>query len=236
MKKAKTFQCQKLARKIKTEAEPKKAQLIRQLAETKKINHTTIGVIFLWDRVVKLEEYLCEKLEHLKPENLQVAQGLEIRVLEAQSLKTEASKIQRELTEFIKKLYHEDKAKVEQEEPESEAEPAEDYFVGALNQNEDASEDESTRSPVPEKRKKNRLGQRARRELWEKQFGDKANHVKKAKRERLMEKKQKAKIVEAAIQKPQAPAKDLHPSWAAKLAQKQRATTSTTEPERIVFD
>ncbi|KAI9337282.1 hypothetical protein BDR26DRAFT_864116 [Obelidium mucronatum] len=67
-----------------------------------------------------------------------------------------------------------------------------------------------------EKRKKNRPGQRARRELYEQQYGKQANHIVN-KELTLVNKIRKPAVAKAA-----APIVDekLHPSWAAKKAQK----------------
>ncbi|KAI8618401.1 BUD22-domain-containing protein [Chytriomyces sp. MP71] len=69
-----------------------------------------------------------------------------------------------------------------------------------------------------EVKKKNRMGQRARRDLWEKEFGREANHVKN----RAVE-DQKAKAAQMARAKAPAAKTDekVHPSWAAKKAQRQ---------------
>ncbi|KAJ3004063.1 UNVERIFIED_CONTAM: hypothetical protein HDU68_005324, partial [Siphonaria sp. JEL0065] len=62
------------------------------------------------------------------------------------------------------------------------------------------------------KKKKARLGQRARRELWEQQYGKKANHI--VNKELSLVNKKKKTAVPAPVDE------KLHPSWAAKKAQK----------------
>ncbi|KAJ3238035.1 hypothetical protein HDU81_008506 [Chytriomyces hyalinus] len=75
-----------------------------------------------------------------------------------------------------------------------------------------------------EKKKKNRMGQRARQELYEKQFGKQANHVIKRQVEVI---KHKAKAAPAVVDE------KVHPSWAAKRAQKQ--TITAFAGNKIVF-
>ncbi|TPX73281.1 hypothetical protein CcCBS67573_g05448 [Chytriomyces confervae] len=75
-----------------------------------------------------------------------------------------------------------------------------------------------------DKKKKNRMGQRARQELYEKQFGKQANHVIKRQVEVI---KHKAKAAPAVVDE------KVHPSWAAKRAQKQ--TITAFAGNKIVF-
>ncbi|KAJ3187258.1 hypothetical protein HK101_009409 [Irineochytrium annulatum] len=82
------------------------------------------------------------------------------------------------------------------------------------------SEDEELlQAELKPKKEKNRMGQRARRQLWERQFGKNANHVKK----QLMESRNEAKKPSSQGNAARLPAKKdsgLHPSWQAK--QKER--------------
>jgi len=96
------------------------------------------------------------------------------------------------------------------------------------------------RGPPEKKERKNRMGQQARRALWEKKFGRHANHVqkqaeeeaeKKARRERREAERKKGKPVEGP----------LHPSWEAarKAKEKQAAVAAAmAKPagKKITFD
>lgn len=131
------------------------------------------------------------------------------------------------------------------------------YFSGS------ESEPEDIEGGAP--RRKNRMGQQARRALWEKKYGAKANHVKKAKKEEKSsrdsgwdlkrgatdgsERRPKKMKGYATGQKPgdsnmrrkeakpkPQDDKPLHPSWeAAKKAKEQKATTAF-QGKKVVFD
>ncbi|KAJ3110016.1 hypothetical protein HK100_003175 [Physocladia obscura] len=113
----------------------------------------------------------------------------------------------------------------------------ESAFVGNLNEgfsdvsfsgDEDDGDDDSglkKRDKEEKKAKKNRMGQRARQQIWEKEYGKNANHM------------LKKKIEPPAFKKP-APQKieeNLHPSWAAKRAQKQQAGPVEFSGKKVVF-
>ena len=95
---------------------------------------------------------------------------------------------------------------------------------------------------------KNRLGQRARRELYEKEFGEQANHIKKGEEwvskemQPLNRKMKRAKEREAQAQtKNTSLDPTLHPSWKAKMAQKEAIEArlkevATVKPTKIRFD
>lgn len=108
-------------------------------------------------------------------------------------------------------------------------------------------------SPVQPKERKNRMGQQARRTLWEKKFGKNANHVKKDEEEQGREKVEqrikqgrggegKNKKSESGAKKSTEAEGPLHPSWeAARKAKEQQARVQEAvmgKPmgKKIVFD
>ena len=117
-----------------------------------------------------------------------------------------------------------------------------------------AEQRELHRQPKEPKKKKerkapkNRLGQRARRELYEKEFGEQANHIKKGEEwvskemQPLNRKMKRAKEREAEAQtKNTSLDPTLHPSWKAKMAQKEAEEArlkevATVKPTKIRFD
>ena len=152
---------------------------------------------------------------------------------------------------FLQKIYHDAPKdavlpKVKSSQP---SDDSSSIFITSLNEEKrpkqpkrkhpdfysDNSDEEDTAFPVH--KKKNRPGQRARRELWEKQYGENAKHVKKLKEERpkKLVPKQMAQT-ERKPMKTTESVKDLHPSWAAKLQQKQKLTAAIAETSRIVFE
>ncbi|KAI5852804.1 Bud-site selection protein [Morchella snyderi] len=110
------------------------------------------------------------------------------------------------------------------------------------------------KGPAQPKERKNRMGQQARRALWEKKFGKEANHVKKGEEEKGREKIEQrikqgrgggGKKQESAPEKKVKPTEvegPLHPSWeAARKAKEQQAKVQEAvkgKPmgKKIVFD
>ncbi|RKP19949.1 hypothetical protein ROZALSC1DRAFT_28504 [Rozella allomycis CSF55] len=73
--------------------------------------------------------------------------------------------------------------------------------------------------------KKNRMGQRARKQLWEKLYGNEADHLKKPKPKTVKEEKMNKQKESADT--------ELHPSWALK---KEMNKSKPFEGKKIVFD
>lgn len=261
MKKAKTFQIRKITRKLKTETdETKKSKLEPQLAVTKALDHVKLGLALL-NAALQSDELVWSRVKDVHVLAEESDNDLSWLVQEKQSLLKDIREFLAKLfhDNETKPAVVEEKDSVEPDvEPSLGKEDS--YFVSSLNQNSkktkmrDADLDED--EPVKKKRrtpryddseleedeprkKKNRLGQRARRELWEQKYGDKAKHVRRAKAEKIKSKKHNLREYTAEQQKRELPqekkaiASDLHPSWAAKLAQKQMASAGPSE--RIIF-
>ncbi|KAI8375977.1 uncharacterized protein BYT42DRAFT_572965 [Radiomyces spectabilis] len=92
--------------------------------------------------------------------------------------------------------------------------------------------------------KKNRPGQRARRQKWEEMYGDKAKHVQAEREKDQKAREEKAKQqVKNKSQKPQIMAEDMetfHPSWQAKRQQQEMMAKALSGQgganKKIVFD
>ena len=100
--------------------------------------------------------------------------------------------------------------------------------------------------PPEKKERKNRMGQQARRALWEKKFGKEANHVKSAeeeareKRERRDAKRARNGLAPMGEKRPEKEG-PLHPSWeAARLAKEKQAKMAEVmfkpQGKKITFD
>lgn len=100
--------------------------------------------------------------------------------------------------------------------------------------------------PPEKKERKNRMGQQARRALWEKKFGKEANHVKSAeeeareKRERRDAKRLRNGLPAMGEKKPEKEG-PLHPSWeAARMAKEKQAKMAEAmfkpQGKKITFD
>lgn len=94
----------------------------------------------------------------------------------------------------------------------------ESMFIGSLKAN-------AKRHEGPQEEHKNRMGQRARRQLAEKLYGDKANHLKKpSKKPKQAEKKTKTPHLSSN-----------HPSWEAKRAEAQKLSKTKFAGNKVVF-
>lgn len=115
----------------------------------------------------------------------------------------------------------------------SDSDPDADYYRG------------KKRGPPEKKQRKNRMGQQARRALWERKFGTRANHIKKAEleaRQQAPPKGRPKKPAAATEGKKAAGEGPLHPSWEAarKAKEKQalaaQAVRGQALGKKITFD
>lgn len=232
----------------------KKEKVLAQLEEAKKMDHTTLGVEFLCGVLQSDESVWSRVKDHVKTSTSTISS-----FAGAASYKKEQQNMLADIKGFLAKLFNdqvsaETKADVQETTTGKSQDP---YFVESLNQVEESDisgdsqdddydgDNEDGSSRPTERKKKNRLGQRARRELWEQKYGDKAKHVRKAKDEKKKKvfrdgatigtcREPTAKPVGKPVGKQ---VSDLHPSWAAKLEQKKRLQAiSSSAPTRIVFD
>ena len=132
------------------------------------------------------------------------------------------------------------------------------YWSGS----EEATDDEEAAGPP---KRKNRMGQQARRALWEKKYGTGANHVKQEEKQQKRNRDSGWDTKRGATgpggggrgnrggrggfgqnrgghqntSKPSGPPKDtgpLHPSWEAKRKQKEQGSTAAFQGKKVVFD
>ncbi|KAI5814578.1 BUD22-domain-containing protein [Pyronema omphalodes] len=103
-------------------------------------------------------------------------------------------------------------------------------------------EQNAKRGPPEKKERKNRMGQQARRALWEKKFGARANHVRQQ-QEKEQAKKLKAekKKMEKEQEKKRIADAPMHPSWEAARKAKEKAAamaSAISKPlgKKITFD
>ncbi|KAL6933909.1 hypothetical protein ACO0R3_001691 [Hanseniaspora guilliermondii] len=106
----------------------------------------------------------------------------------------------------------------------------------------------------PEKKKKNRRGQRERRLIWEKKYGRSANHVQKKIQEETANKLERQKAYEERVFKrlereqeykdkqrakmekaKEYASKEFHPSWEAKRIQEEKAKNVKFQGKKVVF-
>ncbi|KAL1728596.1 Bud-site selection protein, partial [Schizophyllum commune] len=108
--------------------------------------------------------------------------------------------------------------------------------------------DDSDIEEIQDKPKKNRRGQRARRLIWEREYGKNANHKKKErdqaleKRRQWEERQQKRAAAAAAREEreraqAQEKSRPIHPSWEAKkkLKEKEAAAMVPSQGKKLVF-
>lgn len=231
-KKAKAFKIRKVTRQIKEETDDSKKQKQNEkLVEIKKLDHTDLGEHFLQRALAEHEQMsgIINQSPVEIPENL-------LASLETPAIKREIEAEAIQIRDFIQNLYHSGEADSieEQDKPKNQDN---DIFVGLL------SEKPKKQKSVPkiiEKPRKNRLGQRARRQMWEMKYGSKANHVVNTGfEEGKKERPEKRRTLDSKLKKSPVAnlTSDLHPSWAAKIAQKQRMQElSSSAPNKIVFE
>lgn len=129
------------------------------------------------------------------------------------------------------------------------------YYSGGSDEEDDYDYEKDAKVLEVTTERKNRRGQRARRKIWEMKYGKNANHVKKEREERIAKaKKRQAEFEERQAkrqrrqqeresrqahvpapepEKPKAdPDKPLHPSWEARLKQKE----AKFQGKKVVFD
>jgi hypothetical protein len=98
------------------------------------------------------------------------------------------------------------------------------------------------RGPPEKKERKNRMGQQARRALWEKKFGARANHVRQQEeKERAKKMKAEKKKMEKEQEKKRIEEAPMHPSWEAARKAKEKAAAmasaiSKPQGKKITFD
>ncbi|OLL25833.1 Protein bud22 [Neolecta irregularis DAH-3] len=85
--------------------------------------------------------------------------------------------------------------------------------------------------------RKNRRGQRARRQLWEKKYGKNANHVKiEAEKELLLQKRKDRFANQRVLKENSAAERPLHPSWEAKKKMREQlSSTAKFSGQKIKF-
>ncbi|KAJ5825571.1 hypothetical protein N7474_002709 [Penicillium riverlandense] len=131
------------------------------------------------------------------------------------------------------------------------------YWSGSESE---ATDDEAAAGPP---KRKNRMGQQARRALWEKKYGEKANHVQKEMKKQKKNRDSGWDVKRGAtdagrrgrrpqnrrdeqtgantmpLGKAKSAAQDsgpLHPSWEAKKKAKEQASTASFQGKKVVFD
>jgi hypothetical protein len=286
MKKLKTTLTQRIAKKPPTEC------VGDELAKAKSLDHVRLANWAFKVHVVKKDSYLCEKLQEYNVEVFNEESCDEFVKLQSIKSFQDAVKATRsDLTTFMRKLLHEEIQQVVPK-PKTPTTPEplkadKSYFIGNLNEeaevsdnglfegyssdNDDLEEDgEDCHDATIPKKKKNRLGQVARRRLAEQKFGQEAKHIKSGgltvqqrealrkqksdqRKDRLARiKKETSKKSESSARKNDSLSKNpdepiaakpaikidpsMHPSWAAKLQQQQKASSASFQGQKIKFD
>lgn len=297
MKKVKVSLTQRVVKKIKTGEVEKLAELEKELASMKALNHVKLADWTFNTQIFKNEEYLQSKLKELEmalPQNDEdkIEIGGIDKILSVKCYQDAVKACRSDLVLFMKKLLNEAPVVKEIKELKVKEVAAKrvgsdkSFFMESLNADDsennenDAKEvaftddeeeedaysgylrDEESDTEKNLKKKKNRLGQVARRRLAEQKFGSEAKHIKSGgltvqqreelrsqksqqRKERLVRiKKDVAKASEFLKQKEASemsagPIKvdpKMHPSWAAKLQQQAKIQQATFQGQIIKFD
>lgn len=250
----------RLARLLKglQDQDPKKTKKIEQLAQIKALDLKVFGH-WHFRQSLEANRFIQDRIGHLLDDVDGISNPPEIAALTAHAALIKSSNdISNELERFLQKLYHEneEQAKITDKRAKSDS-----FFMESLasastskppkrqKQLDYSASDEELESPGL--KRKNRLGQRARRQMWEEKFGAEAKH--------LLSKSQNPEITagrgrgksrmqpfkdqqrqEAVGQTKSRPAtqelSQLHPSWTAKLEQKRKLAAAMGESNRIVFN
>jgi len=123
-------------------------------------------------------------------------------------------------------------------------------FIGSLSSGKDKQDGKMKRDGKNRngkskdiKKKGNRLGQRKRREQWERLYGKKANHLKKEKKNNKMKENrknysQKNGVFSKKVKKSTAGnnVSSLHPSWEASKSKRKQENIVAFEGQKITFD
>lgn len=238
VKKAKAFNVQKIVKKIKSLPDDQRATFDDDLKAAKALDHMRMATLIYQDSILNsIREYIATTLTSLGLQSTLASGTEEYRnILQQKALSNDIEVLQNDLESFLRKLLHEpikvEKSVKEAKEPSkisdtiSEEEARQEFFVSSLNQNSDNEQED-----VP-KRKKNRMGQKARRALAESRYGKSANHFRaEAPRQRPQTKLSHDLAKKGARLAPE----ELHPSWQAKQLAKQKEQNAHFQGTKKVF-
>ena len=137
---------------------------------------------------------------------------------------------------------------------DNEEEDEEEEQEDTANHDSESEQEVDLTGHLASKKKKNRAGQQARRKLWEEQYGDGAKHLKYqdeapgkhriTRKETLMnsgggfKRNDQTSAVSTTSSSDRGTIESLHPSWQAKLREKQQMQLQAQKPQgkKIVFD
>jgi BUD22 len=119
-------------------------------------------------------------------------------------------------------------------------------YTGYISASDSSDPDEEISAFAPlQKVRKNRRGQRERRAIWLKKYGQNARHLHPERKsettsrivQRPAERKPALSLPASSIDETKM-VKEIHPSWVAKqkLRQQQKSVIDSTKPKKIVFD
>lgn len=254
IKKAKAFLIQKITKTLKVldRDDPKRRKKEELLAMVKKIDLEQYARWHFRDSL-EADNYVRQKTITVLDlsDDFDINNELCSLLLNA-SLKRSKLDLAEQMKCFFQKLYHDlpkETEVISKKQHQDNSDNSSSIFIKSLNTEPKTSQRKRNRSILnldnesdeenafPVHKKKNRPGQRARRELWEKQYGQNAKHIEslKAGKSEKPRHRPKASLERKPINSTDS-VKDLHPSWAAKLRQKQKLTAALAENNRIVFD
>lgn len=225
VKKARTFSVQKIIKKIKaTEQAEKKSKLEEQMKSTKQIDLTKMSAFMLKSDVLEKSDLVKRRLASHK--DIQALESLprmdtERNLIWGNALEKALSDIRSDLERFIEDTFEERRAEPKtrkSEEPglKRTASERSKAFNGADDNVSSAEEQEQPQ-------RKNRKGQRARRQEWEQKYGKEAHHL-------------SHEPVTHTSQSPSPSEPKLHPSWEAKKKMKEAIVHSAGMNKKIKFD
>ncbi len=224
------FLVRKATRSLRTAAEAAKAKLESVLETAKKLDHTLAGRALLV-MTLRGDDQVWDKVGPLLDTSFEDSSNEYKSLSEPAAIRKEQAELLADMRNCIEKLYR------FKEEPAKESIESVDgnLFVASLAKPKKVKKDlEEEAGP----KKRNRLGQRVRREMWEKKYGQKANHLKQ---EKKLKEKERKKIRsnpnrEDLSSHSHANTPSLHPSWAAKIEQQKKLNEAIGDSQRIIFD
>ena len=254
LKKVKTFMVQKIIKQIKESSEGteqdnnilKRADLDAKLKSVKAMSHSVEAERVFEQKIIKTSSpFLSKVFTTFGIRPAEKCEPVNEYLLAQKKVTNILHELTTDLESFLKRLLHEkdeatrrqpvaektvkdsvidDDSEEEADESDADSNVQDVYFVDSLSHRE--TEKKKTRNP-PEKVKKNRMGQKARRALAEAKFGDKAKHLGQHVTARKPYSKQQPTK--------QAP-EQLHPSWQAKHQAKLKEQNVQFQGTKRVFN
>ena len=234
-KKAKTFTVQRIVKKLKKLKEEGKGEEVLKMLEEELARvkaYKPVDTVVFGAFLKKCSEYSKEKCSFLEVCQDEAADQVALKIMQNNAFNAELNKQAASFEQFLKKLYHENEpspapTKTPQDKPKRERRERKRVI--------DSIEDDDEAAGAS--RKRNRLGQAARRKLAEEKYGDQAKHLRlnaasSSKKEKKRYYENKDKQEEPVKTKDE----ELHPSWQARREVKEKMSKVKFEGKSIKFE